>query len=851
MSESEEDSEGENPDYASVSESEGEINERELSEEQRNKQIYNGLISDKLSNILDFDNGKINEREYSIFMSGINKKLQELEFEDTSVNKKLIELELDFKLLLEKFERKIKSLKESQNKNFLNKDEVKELLALEYTIENLNEENGTDLFLDYRKFINLWDQIPSKEQQLIIKAINKKKNIFPIDFPTREKFATDEQYRSASIYFFNRFGEQLFEMFGAFFPGYFDMFLHKEEKEIENNLNLTKPRKGSPDYEEKLLEYYKKGVQYLPGYILKMKTQKIGELFEKIESEKKFTKKGFPITVSVKPPKQSFEEMKQLRLELPIRLKPHQELWQRKLMFIYKILKKFSRNQLIDCIMGATRFKENVSEELKQLRAQGGFKPNKVPFKPKFQEVPEWVPEGGYPRAQGEFKPNKVPFKPKFQEVFKPEREKIPEWEPEGGYPRLTSDYDKLTLKQIEQLILNETMNLDSLNYSRTQMEKENQSGIYVVNWNPEGIINDEEIIKWNKFKTSILDSNKKEFVKILLLNEYRAKLLKKYNINLKYNLAVLSKEINNIIKNIKDLETVKHYKEGEEMNVSRKKYTESLKRQFKQLPPAPQSLPYKLKNDILNEIIQAYRRKLIVEHQKQPYKILDLLELYDLNELNNTMVINDIKVIPNTVYTKIKIYLINELNKLINFEQSKKRLFESIQTISQIMNIPITLTTAKNAIDELISKWKPNFNGEVLMDFYGENLLLKLTNTIDPYKFYKNVREYDAMVRRFTPEEEKTYTRPKTLFEGKWYDVQYLDKDWGTHQPLKQYKSELQKNGRTGQMEVVNKIVEKKGKYPFILRKLQSTTLGKTLDVWTEISPGLVTYSSSFGKKK
>ena len=106
-------------------------------------------------------------------------------------------------------------------------------------------------------------------------------------------------------------------------------------------------------------------------------------------------------------------------------------------------------------------------------------------------------------------------------------------------------------------------------------------------------------------------------------------------------------------------------------------------------------------------------------------------------------------------------------------------------------------------------------------------------------------------MVRRFTPEEEKTYTRPKTLFEGKWYDVQYLDKDWGTHQPLKQYKSELQKNGRTGQMEVVNKIVEKKGKYPFILRKLQSTTLGKTLDVWTEISPGLVTYSSSFGKKK
>ena len=248
------DSEGENPDYASASESEGEMNERELSEEQRNKQIYNELIRDKLGTILDFDNGKINEREYSIFMSGINKKLQELEFEDTTINKKLVELELDLKILLEKFERKNKSLKETQNKNFLTSDEIKELLALEYTIESLNEEsNEQKLFLDYRNF-TLWDQIPPDEQQFFIKAIKKKQKLFPIDFPTREKFATEEQYHSAIIYFFNRFGEQFFEMFGAFFPGYFDIFLHKEEKEIESNLNLTKPRKGSPDYEEKHLE---------------------------------------------------------------------------------------------------------------------------------------------------------------------------------------------------------------------------------------------------------------------------------------------------------------------------------------------------------------------------------------------------------------------------------------------------------------------------------------------------------------------------------------------------------------------------------------------------------------------
>ena len=46
--------------------------------------------------------------------------------------------------------------------------------------------------------------------------------------------------------------------------------------------------------------------------------------------------------------------------------------------------------------------------------------------------------------------------------------------------------------------------------------------------------------------------------------------------------------------------------------------------------------------------------------------------------------------------------------------------------------------------------------------------------------------------------------------------------------------------------MEVANKIVEKRGKYPFILRQLKTATEGKTKDVWVEISPSLVTYSSS-----
>ena len=168
VSETESNSEGENPDYASEQEEPD-----EFKTERRNKKIYNELIKDKLGTILDFNNGKINEREYSIFIAGINKKLRELEFEDTTLNRKLIELELELKILLETFERKINLLKEKKNRDFLSIDEIKELIALEITIDTINEESGdTPIVIDYRDFINKWDTIPTKQQDFIINSIN-------------------------------------------------------------------------------------------------------------------------------------------------------------------------------------------------------------------------------------------------------------------------------------------------------------------------------------------------------------------------------------------------------------------------------------------------------------------------------------------------------------------------------------------------------------------------------------------------------------------------------------------------------------------------------------------------------
>ena len=205
VSETESNPEGENPDYASEQEDFSD----EDKTERRFKKIYNELIKDKLATILDFNNKKINEREYSIFMAGINKQLRELDFEDTTLNRKLVELELELKLLLETFERKINFLKDRKNQDFLSIEEIKELLALEFTIDTINEESS-DIpnVIDYRHFINKWDTIPTEEQDLIINSVKlkgKKKKPFPIDFPVKIDFSTEDEYRSALKYFFNRF----------------------------------------------------------------------------------------------------------------------------------------------------------------------------------------------------------------------------------------------------------------------------------------------------------------------------------------------------------------------------------------------------------------------------------------------------------------------------------------------------------------------------------------------------------------------------------------------------------------------------------------------------------------------
>jgi hypothetical protein len=787
------DSEGEKPDYASEAESDT----SETGEMVRAKKQYLDVLYDKFGTILDYNNKKIPPKEYFIFLAQINNKLEAFDYEDPTANKKLVELEFDFKLLLENAEQKSKN---TEKVPFLSKEEIAELVAMEYTINALNEEfNDTEVVLDTQYVIDTWKELSDDEQKHIIDLARKKR----ISFPLRSLYRTKAEYDSAMDHFF--------DSFGVFFPGFFRAFEHREKKEIENILKknkIYKPRSGSTGYEERLLEYYREGVKLMPGYIQKLNPTRIGPpVFQKI---------------SPRVPKEYLSEIKEFHKDLPVTLSESDQQLQERYKLIDRLLKSLSKEHIVACIMNATRFKQNPEQKVTLMRES-------TPA-----ELHELVEE----RYQKEFKPNIVPKKSKLIEIPEQNVSGKPTWEPEGGYPP-PGGYDSVTLKNIEVLLSKEYSQLHLLTEEKRNIERENASGIFVINWNPEKLLDKKDVQKWNTFKQEILNSNKKDLAKIILLNEYRAKLLYTHNIELKDNLLSITKEIQSVNKNIHNLETVRLHKQKEALTFNVP---------FVPTPKTFVPMKYPILNEtIIEQFVLAYKRNLAVSTIKDPYKQIDLLELYDLNELQHKTKIQGIPIVHEQIYKKIKTYLLVEINQTLLHPRFSML---SIEKISMITHIPIEMTSVPNAIKDLTKKWNQTFNGEVLLDFYGENVFTILLKG-DQYKFYKVIREYDALVRMFTPPEEPMYTRPKTTFDGKIYDVEYLDKDWSTMQPLRHYKHELQKNVRTGQYEVVNKMVEKRGKYPFIKRELQTTQEGKVKEIWTEIPQSAVSYSTRFGKKK
>jgi hypothetical protein len=168
--------------------------------------------------------------------------------------------------------------------------------------------------------------------------------------------------------------------------------------------------------------------------------------------------------------------------------------------------------------------------------------------------------------------------------------------------------------------------------------------------------------------------------------------------------------------------------------------------------------------------------------------------------------------------------------------------------------------TTQTNTLQERTSiitkKWPKNYTPQSeIKDFWGHDLFGRLYNSRSPLDFYESmvIRNYNNLIKQFTPPGAVVFRRPAILFnekngkfgndayDGRVFEVQMLDKDFATQQPIVQTKIINEKDPRTGLWIPVNVKTEKRGHYPFILRHVGTNQVGESKEIWMEVPKGAV----------
>jgi hypothetical protein len=421
------------------------------------------------------------------------------------------------------------------------------------------------------------------------------------------------------------------------------------------------------------------------------------------------------------------------------------------------------------------------------------------------------------------------------------------------------ADYSKMNASEIKALLLQEQYKLGEIEKKIKILESKNYSSVYAYFWKLPDIVSKERKQEWNSVIKKIEDKLSQrpvtikdtKLVEVYMkeLNILKSYIIKYYKLDTVPGLGDLARDMIKTNENIKTLT-------GLYVNLihSESRQSRALNPRQEPLQPFESTNIYPTINEqVITEFVNSIKRTLI----QTP---INLLELYDINELNNKSTVRyngkDIRVMQEITYNKIKENILNDITKVkSNFVIINKQTFENaIKEVLRLTNIQIDITSVPNTIKELVKNWNPKWNGEVFKDIYGENVFEKLLKIKSPFDFYTNntIREYSELVKKFTPPEQKIYTKPRALFNETWYDVEYLDKDWGTGEPLKSYKRELEKNPKSQMYELVNKITVRKGKIPFIKILLRTEQEGKLREVWKEVMPGQVKYQiTSFGTKK
>ena len=434
-------------------------------------------------------------------------------------------------------------------------------------------------------------------------------------------------------------------------------------------------------------------------------------------------------------------------------------------------------------------------------------------------------------------------------------------------------DYSSFTLNQIETLIGQEKEKIKELNLLLRKFSAKHYTGEFIYLWTPPSNVSREDVFSWNKLKEQLILSLKStrpftrkfnNYISMFIqkLNNIRKILDKKYKLYEEEKIGKIANEINTSEEKVKMLSNTQFTKLAEQIDTYKKRYIAFLKFKYTQPPPAPFKPRFyqTLNENMIKEVVQAYKRKLLTDTlQSQPAKnkLIELLELHDLNKLYKNTIIDGMPMLDQSLYILIEKKLKVSITQIIP-DILSKFYKTSLNEMLTFFKLNVDLPTLTDKLKELKSNWPKEYTISPFIDFYGQDTFLTLLESVDNLMFYdsKLIRNFNKLVKDTTPPGKSLFRKPGVLFNettgkfgteeagnGKLFFVDFLDKDGFTGQPLNQYKVEMEKDPRTGLFIPVNRITQKRGKYPFILRELGTKQVNETFKIWTEVPQGSVKY--------
>ena len=413
--------------------------------------------------------------------------------------------------------------------------------------------------------------------------------------------------------------------------------------------------------------------------------------------------------------------------------------------------------------------------------------------------------------------------------------------------PLAPVDYSKFSLIELDAFLDQEKMLRKKLKKKLNTIEADNNRGNFIINWVPNAaIVPKSEIEIWNRLKTKVLKTiHPSDLNNIVIMNS---------------KLSELSGFKQSLMKKYKIYKDPRVYSIKQEIEDSKAKKLKLNKLRVERMAREVPNIEVTQKNEIVSvvyplvnarliyQVILSYKRKLMVDKlpQLQKNRIIEILELLDFNDLN--FMENIIKT--PEVYNRIRDRLISELNQSDYQMTNEKYLIESTQVIGN-----------GKSFDEIVKGWPKEYIPQrKIIDFYGQDIFLKLFKTTSPLNFYdpKFRNRYDLFVSSVTPKRDAPLPSNKVMYDpyigtfgdsvpnGYLFDVYNLDRDPASMMPILLY-THTEVKDPDGTVKFQQVTVEKYGNYKFIKVPYLTNKAGVIVHHWIELPPGTRTVTSDY----